>query len=115
MLYWTSLLTCALLVAAAHAHPGHHEAEAMGLHHELQSNSRSNLNHCTQHHLANGLHQRAVERRAKLATELLSSPHLKGSACQHDLARKSSLTYVCCFDRSPTRFLDHESQVIREL
>lgn len=70
------------LVGLAHAHPGHdihHEARLRRHYLSIQENS---LDHCAEVFKAEGLHRRAVERRAARVAEL--NPH-------HEIYGKLSL------------------------
>ena len=74
-----SVLTAAVLVAAAHAHPGHNIDEEMAARRDFLLSHSNNLNHCAEKQRAGGMRQRAIERRAGLATKLVKSPDLQGN------------------------------------
>jgi len=72
----TSVFVVALLGQAVRAHPGHdvhHEAALRRYYLSMQENT---LDHCDQKFQAEGVHRRAIDRRAARAEEL--SPHIYG-------------------------------------
>ncbi|KAK4041915.1 Intradiol ring-cleavage dioxygenase [Parachaetomium inaequale] len=74
----TSLLSTALLVMLAAAHPGHDHHQELAARHKFLLNHRNDLNHCAGKFEAEGIQQRSVERRSALAAALRAVPHLQG-------------------------------------
>ena len=91
-----TFVAIALAATQVAGHPGHNVAKEAADFKEFLLHSRSDLSHCAEALRAQGIHERNVERRAKLAEGLMQKRGLEGMVDHWLDTRKHKLTSHCC-------------------